>query len=112
MWVDRECRYFVCTKGCTLPDATIYRDRWRRVGNLSRRVITEKSIPQIVETYYEAASQIDRHSRCRQDNLRLEKRFRVKGWSLRINTSFLALCIVDAWLLYKGNRLGYKGLKY
>ena len=104
MWIDRERRHFVATAGCTLPGATIYRERWRRDGNVSRRIMTETAVPQIAETYYNAASQIDRHNRCRQDELKLEKKFRVKEWSQRVNTSLLAVCIVDAWLLYKGNR--------
>lgn len=104
LWVDRERRYFVTTTGTTIQGSTIYRERWRRVGNESRRTITETQIPSVVETYYTAASQIDRHNRCRQDDLKLEKKFRVKEWSQRVNTSLFAICVVDAWLLYKGNR--------
>ena len=104
LWVDRERRYFVTTTGTTLPGSSIYRERWRRVGNESRRTTTETQIPSIAETYYMAASQIDRHNRCRQDDLKLEKKFLVKEWSQRVNTSLLAICIVDAWLLYKGDR--------
>ena len=103
LWVDRERRYFVATTGTTLPGQTIYRERWRRVGNVSKKTVTETAIPQVAQTYYSAASQIDRHNRCRQDDLDLEKKFQVKEWSLRVNTSLLAVCIVDAWLLYKGN---------
>lgn len=54
--------------------------------------------------YYSAASQVDRHNRCRQSDLKLEKKFRVKEWSMRINTTLLAMCIVDSWLVYKGSR--------
>ena len=50
------------------------------------------------------ASQINRHNRCRQDDLKLEKKFRVKEWSQRVNTSLFAMYVVDSWLLYKGNR--------
>jgi len=39
----------------------------------------------------------------RQSDLNLEKKFQVKEWSTRVNTSLLAICIVDAWLLYKGS---------
>ncbi len=104
LWVDRERRYFVTTAGTTLPGNTIYRERWSRVDNESRLITTETAIPNVAELYYQAASQIDRHNRCRQDDLRLEKKFRVREWSTRVNTSLLAICIVDAWLLYKGNR--------
>ena len=40
--------------------------------------MTETNIPRIAEIYYDAASQIDRHNRCRQDDLRLEKKFQLK----------------------------------
>ena len=52
LWVDRERRYFVTTVGTTLHGTTIYRDRWRRVGNESRRTVTETAIPAVAETYY------------------------------------------------------------
>lgn len=103
LWVDRERRYFIATVGCTLPGKKIYRDRWRRVGESSKIVTTETDIPQIAETYYTAASQIDRHNRCRQSDLKLEKKFQVNDWSTRVNTSLLGICIVDAWLLYKNS---------
>ena len=53
-----------------------------------------------------AAVTLRPHNRCLQDDLNLEKKFEVKEWSLRVNTSLLAICIVDAWLLYKGNCAG------
>lgn len=104
LWVDRERRYFVATAGNCLPGSKIYRERWRRVNDSTVKIITETDIPQIAETYYEAASQIDRHNRCRQHDLNLEKKFQVREWSIRVNTSLLAVCIVDAWLLYKGSQ--------
>ena len=30
------------------------------------------------------------------------KRIRTQDWSFRVNTSLLAICIVDSWLLYSG----------
>ena len=104
LWVDRERRYFIATTGSTLPGQTIYRERWRRIGNATKKVITETRITDVCQQYYSAASQIDRHNRCRQDDLKLEKKFEVHEWSMRVNTSLLAICIVDAWLLYKGGQ--------
>ena len=46
-------------------------------------------------------SGIDRHIRCRQQDLNMDKKFRVKRWSTRVNISILSLCIVDSWLLFK-----------
>ncbi len=104
LWVDRERRHFISSVGTTLPGANIYRERWRRIGNESMKTVTETRVPQIAETYYAAAAQIDRHNRCRQKDLQLEKKFMVREWSIRVNTSLLAICIVDSWLLYKGSQ--------
>ena len=60
------------------------------------------AIPNVCETYYSACAAVDRHNICRQQDLNLEKKFRTKRWSLRVNTSILAMVIVDSWLLYKG----------
>ena len=75
LYVDRERRYFIATAGSSLPGQTIYRESWRRVGNVTKKVITETPITDVCQTYYSAASQIDTHNRCRQDDLRLEKKF-------------------------------------
>ncbi len=109
LWVDRERRYFVTSVGTTLPGTNIYREKWRKIGNLSKRIVTETAIPQIAETYYAAASQIDRHNHCCQQDLHLEKKFKVREWSMRVNTSLLDIRIVDSWLLYKGS-LGCRDL--
>ena len=58
-----------------------------RAGNYT----TSISIPSVCEQYYETCSQIDRHNRSRQDELGLEKRFEVKEWFMRVNTSLLAI---------------------
>ena len=60
--------------------------------------------PQGVEKYYRSDAAIDQHSRCRQDNLGLERKIQVKDWSKRDNLSLVAICVVDACLLYKRGR--------
>lgn len=104
VWVDCEGRYFVTTAGNTLPGETTCRERWRHVANESLKVTTEINILNFAETYYKAASQIDRHNQCCHDDHKLEKRFQVKEWYQSANTSLLSICIIDAWLLYKDNR--------
>lgn len=47
---------------------------------------------------------MDRHNRCGQDDLRIEHKLGTQSWSQRVNLSTLAMCIVDAWLLYCGAR--------
>lgn len=103
IWVYRERPHFVTTCGTTVPGDTIIRDRYRQMGPVARKITTTTEIPKVAETYYSVASQIDRHNRCRQHDLQLEKKFGVREWSMRVNTSLLAMCIVDAYLLYRGN---------
>ena len=64
--------------------------------------------PQLVEQYYSACPAIDRHNRCRQDDLAMERKIQVKDWDKRVNLTLLSVCIVDSWLVYKGGR-GAKG---
>jgi hypothetical protein len=54
--------------------------------------------------YYSTRAQIDRHNRCRQDDLMLERKIGTQHWSFRINCSLLGMIIVDAWLVYSGGR--------
>ena len=99
IWIHRDRRYFVSTSGATNPRTPIYRERWRSHNGRSRKEEITVSIPKVCETHYDTCSQIDGHNRCRQDDLGLEKKFEVKDWSTRVNTSLLAMCIVDAWKL-------------
>jgi len=60
--------------------------------------------PEVAEIYYGCCAQIDRHNRCRQDDLRLEHKLGTHDWSQRVNLSLLGICIVDSWLLHAGAR--------
>ena len=102
MWVDRDRRYFISLVGTTSEGTPIYQERWRASHDFMRKEEISIQIPSVCENYYENCSQIDRHKRSRQDDLGLEKKFEVKEWSMRVNTSLLAICIVDAWKLYAG----------
>ena len=44
---------------------------------------------------------IDRHNRCRQDTLGLERKLGTLEWDKRVNLSVFSMCIVDAWLTWK-----------
>ena len=106
MWVDGDRWYFINSIGTTNGGTPIYRERWRTRHGVTRAEELSIRIPAICEQYYETCSQIDRHNRSRQDDLGLEKKFEVKEWSMRVNTSLLAIYIVDAWKLYAGAK-GY-----
>lgn len=102
MWVERYRRYLVSTTGTTNPDEKIYHQRWISRNGTPVLESIEISIPMVCEHCYDICSEIDRHNRCRQDDLGLEKKFEVKDWATRVHTSLLAICIVESWKLYSG----------
>lgn len=106
-WVDRTRRYFISTAGTTNPGNIQERIRWRHdETHGSHQQLTAVSIPEVAESYYLSAAQIDRHNRVRQCDVDLEKTFKVREWSFRVNTTMLSIIIVDSWLLYKGGMAG------
>lgn len=106
LWVDRERRYFIASTSTSSPGAPCERVRWRQVGDHAERVTLTVPQPEVAEVYYATCAQIDRHNRCRQDDLRLEHKLGTHDWSLRVNLTLLGMCLVDAWLLYSGARAG------
>ncbi len=46
LWVDRKRRQFVTSARTTLPGTNIYRERWRKIGNVLMVIVTEIAIPQ------------------------------------------------------------------
>jgi hypothetical protein len=59
-------------------------------------------LPEAAELYYSCCAKIDQHNRCRQADLEMEKRFPVKEWSFRVNSSLLAMIFVDSWMEHRG----------
>ena len=74
------------------------------MGDHAERLVLTVPQPLVMKTYYQCCAQIDRHNRCRQDDLRLEHKLVTHDWSMRVNLSLLGMCVVDAWLLYAGAR--------
>lgn len=102
VWVDRDRRYFISTTSTGVDGASLERVRWRQVDGAPQRVALSVPQPQVVETYYSTCAAVDRHNRCRQDELRLEHKLQTQDWSTRVNLTLLGFCVVDAWLLYAG----------
>jgi len=106
VWMDRDRRYFISTASSLAPGAAYSRHRWRQVdttpNSAPERVELVIPQPKACELYYSACGQIDRHNRCRQDDLNVEKKIGTLRWDMRLNLSLLSMCIVDTWLLYKG----------
>ena len=104
MWVDQGRRYFVSSACSTNPGNAIYLERWNTENGVTSKEQITVGIPELCEKDYDTCSQIGIHNRCRQDDLKLEKKFEVKDWSTHVNTTLLGTCIVDAWKLYIGSR--------
>ena len=104
VWMDRDRRYFIANTS-SLADGTPYkRVRWRQVNEtpnaLPERVTLTIPQPKVAEIYYFTCGKIDMHNRCRQQDLRLERKLKTTDWSQRVNLTLLAMCIVDSWLCY------------
>lgn len=104
VWVDRERRYFISSSSTTLPGEPYERIRWRQIDGEAKRVLLTVKLPRVAQEYYECCAAIDRHNRCRQDDLRLEHKLVTHDWSKRVGMSLLGMCAVDAWMLYTGAR--------
>jgi len=104
VWVDRERRYFITNSSSLEPGTIIERQRWRQLDNPdggAARMTTFTDQPKCVELYYSSCAMIDRHNRCRQDTLGIEKKLGTLDWDKRVNLSILSMCIVDAWLTWR-----------
>ena len=62
----------------------------------------ELTIPQTAcsDIYCAACGKIDQHNRDRQATLGLERKFKTHDWSMRVNMSIVAMCIVDTWRVW------------
>jgi Transposase IS4 len=104
MWLDRNRQFFIATTSTTLEGRPYSRTRWRQLEKGPARVDLVVPQPEVAEMYYSTCAQIDRHNRCRQDDLMLERKIGTHDWSFRTNCSLLGMIIVDAWLVYSGGR--------
>ena len=109
-WIDRTRRYFISTAGVAALGPALECVRWREGDDGAYQKFVTVNIPAVAADYYGTDGMIDRHNRTRQEDLGLEKAFRVKDWSLRINSTLLEICVVDAYLLHEGGR-GNRGFK-
>jgi hypothetical protein len=57
--------------------------------------------PQAAEIYYSACAMIDRHNRCRQDDLQLEYKVKSLTCWKRVNLFVVGMRVVDAYLVFK-----------
>lgn len=103
-WVDRDCRFFIASATTSLPGEPCERIRWRQGEDRAERVAVSVNQPLVAQDYYSCCAPVDRHDRCRHADLQLEHKLVTHDWSMRLNLSFLGMCVVDAWMLYFGAR--------
>ena len=105
-WMDRERRYFICSGSNMSDGEPNIRQKFRQEDEEDNAepnnitLIIEQ--PKACELYYSYCAMVDRHNRCRQKDLSLERKLVTKYWSKRINISLLSICVVDTWLAYSG----------
>ena len=98
-WIDRERRYFICSGSNMSEGLPNIRQRLRQEDvdpNAEPELLTlviDQS--KTCELYYACCIMVDRHNRCRQADLQLEKKLVTKDWSKILNMSLLSICIVD-----------------
>jgi Transposase IS4 len=84
VWMDREQRYFIATAGSLAAGRSYTRARWRQVVNNPfappEKVNLTIAQPEIAEVYYDTCGAIDRHNRCHQDDLCIEKKVQTNNW--------------------------------
>jgi hypothetical protein len=106
VWVDQGRRYFITTGSSMAAGNPMQRRRYRQTNqedpNADAELVHLKiSQPMACEVYYNACAMIDRHNRCRQDDLDLEKKIQTRDWAKQFNMSLFGMCVVDAWLAFK-----------
>ncbi|KAG7341012.1 transposase IS4 [Nitzschia inconspicua] len=105
VWVDRERRYFISNCSSLVEGDPHVRNRWRQVDDMQAEPEREEltvPTPKVCNIFYDTCAAIDRNNRHRQDNLQIERKIETKNWATRAGTTILVMCIVDAWLVYKG----------
>jgi hypothetical protein len=102
--MDRERRYFISSCSSLAEGAPYIRQRWRQlVSDLTtppERVELMIPQPAAAEVYYAAAGKIDQHNRDRQATLAMETKLKTHDWSMRVNMTLLAMCVVDSWRVW------------
>jgi Transposase IS4 len=115
VWMDREGRYFISTASSLEPGLPYSRMRGRQSDDApdADPTLTELLVsqPAAAEVYYDTCAQIERHNRCRQDDLMLERKLVTSSWSMRLNMSILGIVIVDSWLAWRGCKGSANGIQ-
>lgn len=104
MRVDKDRRYIIATSSSSFSGAPWTRVCWREEEGDAQRVPLSVPQPEVAEVYFGYCAPIDRHNRCGQDDLQLERKLGTDDLSMRVNVTMLGICIMDAWLLCREAR--------
>ena len=105
-WNDRKAKSIVSNCGDASKGAPAVRTRHRIVENddgvsETERYKKEIERPQMIEKFFEFFSTIDVHDHFRQGSLAMEKTWKTHSWWHRVFCSVFAMCVVDAYMMYR-----------
>ena len=100
----RTTLHFVATKdaGSTAkgtPYQMKFTDDW---GNIHIRDVDR---PDIISRFFQSSNTIDKHNRCRQAELALEKRWQTQNPFFRLHTTIIGMNMVDCYFLADHHRI-------
>jgi hypothetical protein len=101
-WLDRERRYLLRRPSQQRKEAhtlDVGGDSWRPARR-GWKLLSHR--PVVTELYYSCCAKIDQHNIFRLPDMEKEKVFQVRELSFRVNSSLLAIIIVDSWMVYRG----------
>lgn len=90
--------FFVLTKsaGSSKPGDPYQMKYTDSFGNICTRNVNR---PQVVSNFFASSNVIDMHNQLRQDSLKLEKKWVTQSPWFRLATTYVGICVTDAFLL-------------
>ena len=105
-YCKRKVICFIATEfaGHTLPGVP-YKGKW--VDNNGKTNFRNIKRPHLISLFFHNSNQIDKHNHARQYVLGIEKQVVTTCGYYRLYSTYLGICITDAWKLYRA-QLGVK----
>lgn len=104
-WFDRKAKHIITNVGTTNDAEPSRRKRHKVVNKRGIHVtkVWEKVVsrPDMIKLFFDHFSDIDVHDHRRQGSLAFEREWYTHSWYVRIFSTVLGVCVVDAYLLYK-----------
>ena len=105
VWMDQNRQYLIFT-GVSMKKGPPYTHMWCKKeypdpNEEPNMVDLTISNPITSEIYYSACVKIDRHNRCRQESLDVEKKLVTKDWLKRFKLFIFVIYAFYVWLAYQ-----------